>query len=125
MAEKKITKKDWFAAIREVVAESNMENVEEALTFIDHEVELLNNKSAKAGLTKTQKENVAVMELIKDALFEVAKPVTITELMFSSTELAKYTPQKISALVKLLKDKGEVIRTEDKKKAYFSLPVAD
>ena len=125
MAEKKITKKDWFAAIREVVAESNMENVEEALTFIDHEVELLNNKSAKAGLTKTQKENVAVMELIKDALFEVAKPVTITELLFSSTELAKYTPQKISALVKLLKDKGEVIRTEDKKKAYFSLPVAD
>ena len=123
MAEKKMTKKDWFAAIREVVKNSGMENVEGALTFIDHEVELLNNKSSKTTMTKTQKENVAIMETIKDALFEAAKPVTITELIAGNKEVAKYTPQKVSALIKLMKDKGEVVRTEEKKKAYFSLAV--
>ena len=121
----KMTKKDWFAAIREVVKNSGMDNTEEALAFIDHEVELLNQKSAKTTLTKTQKENVGVMALIKDALFEAAKPVTITELMSGNAELSRYTPQKISALIKLMKDKGEVVRTEDKKKAYFSLPAEE
>lgn len=124
MADKKMTKKDWFAAIREVVKNSGMENVEGALAFIDHEVELLNSKSSKTTMTKTQKENVAIMETIKDALFEAAKPVTITELIAGNKEVAKYTPQKVSALIKLMKDKGEVVRTEEKKKAYFSLAVA-
>lgn len=123
MADKKMTKKDWFAAIREVVKNSGMENVEGALAFIDHEVELLNSKSSKTTMTKTQKENVAIMETIKDALFEAAKPVTITELIAGNKEVAKYTPQKVSALIKLMKDKGEVVRTEEKKKAYFSLAV--
>ena len=125
MADKKMTKKDWFAAIREVVAKSKMENAGDALAFIDHEIELLDNKSANKSLTKTQKENLTVMTLIKDALFEVAKPVTITELMASNENLRGYTPQKISALIKLMRDKGEVIRTEDKKKAYFSLADAE
>ena len=61
------------------------------------------------------------METIKDTLFEAAKPLTITELMDANTELKQYSSQKISALVKLMKDKGDIVRTEDKKKAYFSL----
>ena len=124
MAEKKMTKKDWFAAIRKVVEVSGMENTDQALEFIDHEITLLEQKSSKATLTKTQKENIGVMALIKDTLFEAAKPVTITELMAGNAELCRYTPQKISALIKLMKDKGEVVRTEDKKKAYFSLAYA-
>ena len=117
----KMTKKDWFEAIKTVVENSGADRADEMVTFINHELELLNNKSSKSHMTKTQKENVAVMELIKTALFEVAKPVTITELIASNAEVAQYTPQKISALIKQMKDRGEVIRTEEKKKAYFSL----
>lgn len=121
MTEKKMTKKDWFVAIREVVVNSAMENREDAVAFIDHEIELLETSAARKTPTKTQKENLVVMEEIKNALLEVAKPVTITELMASSEALRAYSSQKISALIKLMKDKGEIIRTEEKKKAYFSL----
>ena len=119
----KMTKKDWYAAIAKVVSGADMEDdvKAEALAFIDHEVELLNRKTEKSGLTARQKENIGVMSLIKDALFEVAKPVTITELLAATPALREYTPQRVSALLKQLKDKGEVIRTEEKKKAYFSL----
>ena len=119
----KMTKKDWLAQIRTIVEHSDMEDIPGALAFIDHEVELLERKSSSNKLTKTQKENIAIMSLIKDALYEIARPVTITELLASNAEVAKYTPQKVSALIKLMKDKGEVVRTEEKKKAYFSLAV--
>ena len=121
----KMTKKDWFETLKKIVEASEYDNKDEAIAFIDREIGNLEKRHSSSGMTKTQKENVGIMELIKDALYEAAKPVTITELMASNAEIAKYSSQKISALVKLMKDKGEVIRTEDKKKAYFSLPDAE
>ena len=119
--EKKMTKKEYFAVLAEVVANSDMENKEGALAFIAHEVELLEKKSAKSGQTKTQKENVEVMEKIKSALGEVGKAVTITELQAASAEMAEYSNQKLSALLKKLVESGEVVKTTEKKKSYFSL----
>lgn len=125
MAEKKMTKKDMFGAIIAVIEGTDYAHKDEAIKFLAHEIELLDHKSANSGMTKRQKENVEVNKLIKDALFEVAKPITITDLIAASPSLKPYTPQRISALLKIMKDNGEVIRTEDKKKAYFSLPVTD
>lgn len=119
--EKKMTKKEWFAVLASVVEASEMENKTEALTFINHEVELLEKKSAKSGQTKTQKENIEVMEKIKSALGEVGKAVTITELQAASTEMTEYSNQKLSALLKKLIESGEVVKTTEKKKSYFSL----
>ena len=119
--EKKMTKKEWFAVLANVVEASEMENKTEALAFINHEVELLEKKSAKSGQTKTQKENVEVMEKIKSALGEVGKAVTITELQATSAEMAEYSNQKLSALLKKLVESGEVVKTTEKKKSYFSL----
>lgn len=119
--EKKMTKKEWFAALASVVEASEMENKTEALAFINREVELLEKKSAKSGQTKTQKENVEVMEKIKSALGEVGKAVTITELQAASAEMAEYSNQKLSALLKKLVESGEVVKTIEKKKSYFSL----
>ncbi len=119
--EKKMTKKEWFAVLASVVEASEMENKTEALAFINHEVELLEKKSAKSGQTKTQKENVEVMEKIKSALGEVGKAVTITELQAASAEMAEYSNQKLSALLKKLVESGEVVKTTEKKKSYFSL----
>lgn len=119
--EKKMTKKEWFAVLASVVEASEMENKTEALAFINHEVELLEKKPAKSGQTKTQKENVEVMEKIKSALGEVGKAVTITELQAASAEMAEYSNQKLSALLKKLVESGEVVKTTEKKKSYFSL----
>lgn len=123
MANSKMTKKDWFATIRAMVEGSGNEREDEILAFIDHEVELLEKKSSKSGQTKTQKENenVEVVAKIENALREVGKAVTITELQTASEEMSAYSNQKLSALLKQMVSKGTVVRTEDKKKAYFSL----
>jgi DNA-binding transcriptional regulator GbsR (MarR family) len=119
--EKKMTKREYFALVKEIVSASGDARVEEINAFIDHEVELLNKKSAKSGETKTQKENVEVMAKIKTALAEVGKAVTITELQNASATMAEYSNQKLSALLKKLVDAGEVVKTTEKKKSYFSL----
>ena len=119
--EKKMTKKEYFAVLAEVVANSDMENKEGALAFIAHEVELLEKKSAKSGQTKTQKENAEILVKIKAELAEVGKAVTITELQAASTEMAKYSNQKLSALLKKLVESGEVVKTTEKKKSYFTV----
>ena len=119
--EKKMTKKEYFAVLAKVVEQSNMENKEDALGFIAHEVELLEKKSVKSGQTKTQKENAEILVKIKAALVEVGKAVTITELQAASTEMAEYSNQKLSALLKKLVESGEVVKTTEKKKSYFSV----
>lgn len=119
--EKKMTKKEWFAVLTEVVEQSNMENKTEALAFINHEVELLEKKSAKSGQTKTQKENAEILVKIKEELAKVGKAVTITELQAASAEMAQYSNQKLSALLKKLVESGEVVKTTEKKKSYFAV----
>lgn len=119
--EKKMTKKEYFAVLAEVVANSDMENKEGALAFIAHEVELLEKKSAKSGQTKTQKENAEILVKIKAKLAEVGKAVTITELQAASAEMAQYSNQKLSALLKKLVESGEVVKTTEKKKSYFAV----
>lgn len=120
MTNKKMTKKNWFEELKNVVSASEYENKEEALKFLDREIELLNKKSSKNSITKTQKENVEVVKKIKAALGTFEKAVTITELQ-KTEELSEYSNQKLSALLKQMVTAGEVVRTEEKKRAYFSL----
>ena len=117
----KMTKKDMFAMVSALVESTECENKKEMLDFLAHEVELLNRKSSKSTQTKTQKENVEIMETIKAELSAMTEPVTISELMAKSEEMAKYTNQKLSALLKKLVDSNEVVKTIEKKKSYFSI----
>ena len=119
----KMTKREWFAEIKAIVENAQVDSEKKAgmVDFIDHEVELLDRKHSKNGQTKTQKENVEIMEKIMTALAEVGKPVTITELQAASAEMAEYSNQKLSALLNKLKDNGRVVKTQEKKKSYFSV----
>ena len=112
MANKK-TKKDLFLEVREVVAGN-----EELVAFIDHELELL-NKKASTKSTKVNEEQVALMEKIVNALNEIARPVTISELQKENAEMAEYSNQKLSAMLKKLVDSKQVTKMVDKKKSYF------
>lgn len=94
---------------------------EEIIAFCEHEIELLNKKHSKSGNSKTQKENIAIMEAIVSALEAVGKPVTITELQKEVESMSEYSNQKLSALLKKLVAEERVVKTTDKKKSYFSV----
>lgn len=115
-----MTKKDWFEVLAQVIEESTYEDKEGAKAFIAHEVELLDRRTGKSSMTKTQKENVGICATIKEVLADLGKAVTISEMM-TDKRLSAYSNQKLSALVRQLVKSGEVTRTEDKKKAYFAL----
>ena len=127
----KMTKKDYFAVLSAIVTEVNPTNSADILAFIQHEVELLEKKnSAKSSKpTKTQLANEGLKDAIIATLAVIDKPVTITEMQKFNPELATdekgeaISNQRISALLRQLIDKGIVVRTTEKKKAYFSLAV--
>lgn len=112
MANKK-TKKDLFLEVREVVAGN-----EELVAFVDHELELLNKKTSTKS-TKVNDEQVALMEKIVNALNEIGRSVTITDLQKENAEMAEYSNQKLSAMLKKLVDNKQVTKMVDKKKSYF------
>lgn len=121
MAEtKKLTKKDYFKELREMVEEIGRTDL---VDFIDHEIELLTKKGSKSTPTKTQVENEAIKEKIVATLVELGKYATITEIQGANPELADLSNQKISALLKQLVDNGVVNKVIDKKKAYFKAGV--
>ena len=75
--------------------------------------------SAERKPTATQTENVGLKNAIVEGM-EVGKAYTISELMKSVPALADLTNQRVSALVRQLKDEGKVTREEIKRKAYFT-----
>ena len=120
MAEKKITKRDRFNQLLEI--ESVKQN-EDLVAFIKHEIELLEKKAgSKSGATKTQKENEEIKVQLLQALAEVGRPVTVSEFQKESEYASQFSNQKLSALLKLMKDNdGTVEKAVVKGKSYFSV----
>ena len=112
MANKK-TKREFFGEIKEIVKENT-----ELVEFIDHELELLDKKTS-AKSTKVNTEQVELMEKIVNALNEIGRSVTISELQKENAEMAEYSNQKLSAMLKKLVDNKQVTKMVDKKKSYF------
>ena len=113
---KKMTKRDYFTAIR-----SKYPLTDDEKAFIDHELELLAKKSG--GDKKPTAQQVA-NDSIKTAIIEGMTPnrlYTITEIQKEIPECAELSNQKISALMRQLKEANLIVKTEDKRKAYFSL----
>ena len=89
--------------------------------FVKHEMELLAKKnSAEKKPTAQQTANEAIKSAIVEAM-EANRLYTVTEIQKSVDECAELSNQRVSALLRQLKDDGVIVRTEDKRKAYFSL----
>ena len=113
---KKMTKREMFEQIK-----ANYSLTNEEVAFIDHELELLAKKnSAEKKPTAVQVANEGIKQSIVDGM-EVGKKYTITDIMKSSDECAELSNQRVAALVRQLVTDGVVVRTEEKRKAYFSL----
>lgn len=114
----KVTKRDMFNTIMAECA-SNVAIVE----FCQHEIELLDKKSAKGSgkLSKTQAENVELKGTILKVLREYGgEGRTISDLIKENADvLGGYTNQKLSALMRQLIADGLVEKVVDKKKSYF------
>ncbi len=111
---KKMTKREYFTQIME-----NYNLTEDERNFIKHELELLAKKnSAEKKPTAVQVANEGLKAEILNFM-EIGKKYTITDLMKSVPCLADLSNQRVSALVRQLKDSGSVERTEEKRKAYF------
>ena len=117
---KKLTKRDRFEALlkmTEVQANPDM------VAFIEHEIELLAKKNAgDKKPTAKQMENDAVKQVILDEM--TANPdklYTVTDLIKGVPELADYSNQRISALLRQMISANGVERIVDKRKSYFRL----
>ena len=118
--EKKMTKKEMFGRLIKIVEGANVEDTDAIVEFLNHEIELVSKK--RSGQTKIQKANEKLIEVVYEAIANAGRPVTVTELfkMVEDGDEIK-SPNKVSALVKKLKDAERVKRIEEKKVAYFTI----
>ena len=127
MTQKKITKRESFTEIKEILEGLGKGTLAEVM---EHELELLAKKnSADKKPTAIQVENEKFKELIVEFMVEGEK-YTITDFIKSIPELNEKTNQKVSAIVKQMyadEDKRQkvedfpLVRVEEKRKAYFML----
>ena len=114
-----MTNKMTYVKALEIAMKAVEDNKEvtEKLTALKESISKKN--SAERKPTATQKANEEYKKAIL-SFMEIGKKYTISELMKEVVELADLSNQRVSALVRQLKDSGLVERTEEKRKAYFS-----
>ena len=114
--EKKITKRFVLNHIIENYGKDTL-----VVDYARHELELLDKKANSKTPTKTQLENENLKEVIVEVLRNATQPLTNSEITNANDKLVELSNQKISALLTQLINAKVVVRTSDKKKAYFSL----
>lgn len=112
MTEKKITKKDYFMQLLEIVGDSD-----ELTSFINHEIELLDKKNLTKSVKVLEKDKEIVSKILE--VLQDNKNLKCTEI--AKTLEYEYSAQKISAMLKKLVDSGKVERTTEKRVSYFNI----
>lgn len=109
-----MTKKEMFVALRAIVADNA-----EMVDFIDHEISLLDRKSATPKKpTKVQLENEALKAEIVDFLRDADAPKAIRDLQAEIASLAELSNQRVTHLLTALV-KGGILQKEYVKKTPF------
>ncbi len=111
-----MTKKEMFANIATLLADNA-----EVVDFCNHEITLLESRKS-GGNSKKTAESEAREALVLEALTAIGEKVTVTELIASAeNEVKEYTNQRVSAILRKLVDSKKVVKTIEKKKAYFEV----
>ena len=114
---KKMTKREKFEMLMAIDEVKSNPILSE---FIEHELELLAKKNtSEKKPTAVQVANEGLKQTIMDVLTENGGLMTVTDIQKSCEELAELSNQKVSALIRQLKDDGKVEKIEDKRKSYF------
>lgn len=121
--EKKLTKKDFYAMLTEIVEATEVEMKEDLLTFIDKEVSLIDAKAEKAKARAAEKkaEGDALRDAVQAVLTEEYQTINDIASQVEGEEItkAKITARLTSLVKNGLAEKADV-KTEDGKtvKAY-------
>lgn len=123
----RVTKAQRFADIRAMLCGEAIVNgttVDEALMFIDHEVELLTRKNTSADKRQnaTQKANEGYMAEILDYLATLdGEGKTCSEIGKAIPSLFDFNTSKLSSLCNTLVKRGLVVKATVKGKSIFKL----
>ena len=114
--EKKKTKKEMFNFIK-----SKMADYHEVVTFVNHELELLERKNnAERKPTVNQLDNKKIKKVVLEGIG--ANSYTITEIIknvLANTEWADLTCSRMTAIATQMAEDGDLIREVVKRKAYY------
>lgn len=109
------TKREYFNELKTIVTDENL------IAFIDHEIELLDKKNtAPRKPTEKQMENEKIKDYI---LAHLDHAMTVSEMLkgFLADYPTELSNQRVTAIVKQLVEDNSVVRTVEKRKAYFSV----
>lgn len=119
MGETKLTKRVLVGKLKELVEGVDVEYKAELLEFLDKEDKALVRKASKP--TKAQLANEPLKEAVLAVLAGAEKPLGVKEIQAADEAFADLSNQKVTSLVTALVKAGRVVKTEDKKKALYSV----
>lgn len=114
----KVTKKDNFNAIREILVDANRPDL---VAVIDHELELIANKAAKRSSTptKAQKVGAEIKAAILDVLQNKGKALRIAEIVPLLPEELEATAGKVSYQLSVLIEENRVEKVPEKRVNFY------
>ena len=121
----KRTQRDYFNALKNLVNGNGTEyngvvyELDELNTFIDGRIAALDKKSANKKPTKTQEENAGLKDIILTVV--TTEGATVSEIMSKDETLSALSNQKVTALLRQLKEEGKVDKYTEGKKTLFKI----
>lgn len=115
---KKITKRE---VINTMLADEVIKANEMYVAYLKHELELLDKKAEKKGKTDEELQEIARLQNLVMSAVEKVEKGTVTEIQKADEELAVLSNQKMTSILKALKEEGKVVRATEGRKTIFYL----
>lgn len=119
------TRKEMFTSISDFLAEHDADVA--LIDFVNHQIELLDNKKESKKQSKEQEENATYSNAIYEQMaFE--RKYSAAELMkelpavgdWNANHETELSVQKLASLLKPLVDGGKVIKTTEKRRVFYT-----
>lgn len=119
------TRKEMFTRVSDFLAQHDADTA--LIDFINHQIELLDNKKENKKQSQEQEKNAAYTEAIYEQMVFDRK-YTIADLMKELPVVGEYnaehdtelSSQKLASLLKPLIDGGRVVKTTEKRRVYYT-----
>lgn len=119
------TRKEMFTSVSDFLAEHDADTA--LIDFVNHQIELLDNKKENKKQSKEQEENATYSNAIYEQMaFE--RKYSAAELMkelpavgdWNANHETELSVQKLASLLKPLVDGGKVIKTTEKRRVFYT-----
>ena len=118
------TRKEMFTRVSDFLAEHEADTA--LIDFVNHQIEMLDNKKESKKQSKEQEENATYSNAIYEQMaFE--RKYSAAELMkelpavgdWNANHETELSVQKLASLLKPLVDGGKVIKTTEKRRVFY------